>query len=214
MAVKIRLSRGGSKKRPYYKIVVAEASSPRDGRFIEKVGTYNPMLQSDNPDRIKLVEDRIKYWLSVGAQPTERVEKFLGTAKIIKMPENRVSPNKSKPKEKAQLRITEKAQKEESAAAAAIEAKEAAKLAAQEAKEAAKTAKEAPAEEAAAPVEEAAVEAPAEEAVAEAAPAEEPVEAAPAEEAAVEEAPAAEEVAIEEAPAEEEATPAEEKPAE
>jgi small subunit ribosomal protein S16 len=136
MAVKIRLSRGGSKKRPFYKMVVAEATAPRDGRFIEKVGTYNPMLSADNKDRVTLVEDRIKYWLSVGAQPTDRVAKFLGAAEIIAMPEVQESPIKSQPKEKAKLRLAEKEQKAADAIAAA-----------QEAKEAAKAAKEQPAEE-------------------------------------------------------------------
>lgn len=134
MAVKIRLSRGGSKKRPFYKMVVAEATSPRDGRFIEKVGTYNPMLPADK-ERVTLVEDRIKYWLSVGAQPTDRVAKFLGAAKIIAMPEVRESPQKSQPKEKAKLRLAEKDQKAADAITAAQEAKEAAKAAKEQPKE-------------------------------------------------------------------------------
>src|SRR3546814_7002390 len=77
MATSIRLSRGGSKKRPYYKIVVADSRSPRDGRFIERIGSYNPLLAKDNPERIKLDADRAKHWLSVGAQPTDRVARFL-----------------------------------------------------------------------------------------------------------------------------------------
>jgi small subunit ribosomal protein S16 len=105
MALKIRLARGGAKKRPFYQIVIADARSPRDGRFVEKVGTYNPMLPQENQDRIRLNEDRIKYWLSVGAQPTDRVALFLGNAKIIKMPEIRVTPQKSTPKAKAQERL-------------------------------------------------------------------------------------------------------------
>lgn len=105
MALKIRLARGGAKKRPFYQIVIADARSPRDGRFVEKVGSYNPMLPQDNQDRIRLNEDRIKYWLSVGAQPTDRVALFLGNAKIIKMPEIRVTPQKSTPKAKAQERL-------------------------------------------------------------------------------------------------------------
>ena len=80
MALKIRLARGGAKKRPFYRIVVAEASSPRDGRFVEKVGTYNPLLPRDHAERIVLNMERIKHWLSVGAQPTDRVELFLGNA--------------------------------------------------------------------------------------------------------------------------------------
>lgn len=105
MALKIRLARGGAKKRPFYQIVVADARSPRDGRFVEKVGTYNPMLPHDNQDRIRLKEDRIKHWLSVGAQPTDRVALFLGNAKIIAMPTVSVTPKKSAPKAKAQERM-------------------------------------------------------------------------------------------------------------
>ena len=84
MTVKIRLARAGAKKRPYYKIVVANINSPRDGKFLEKVGVYNPMLPKEDENRVILVEDRIKYWVSVGAQPTERVGKFLIKAKLIK----------------------------------------------------------------------------------------------------------------------------------
>ncbi len=84
MTVKIRLARAGAKKRPYYKIVVANADSPRDGKFLEKVGVYNPMLAKEDENRVVLIQDRIKHWLSVGAQPTDRVEKFLEKAKLIK----------------------------------------------------------------------------------------------------------------------------------
>lgn len=105
MALKIRLARGGAKKRPFYQIVIADARSPRDGRFVEKVGTYNPMLPHDNQDRIRLKEDRIKHWLSVGAQPTDRVALFLGKAKLIEMPVVRETPVKSAPKAKAQERL-------------------------------------------------------------------------------------------------------------
>jgi small subunit ribosomal protein S16 len=105
MALKIRLARGGAKKRPFYQIVVADARAPRDGRFVEKVGSYNPMLPHDNQDRIRLKEDRIKHWLSVGAQPTDRVALFLGKAKLIEMPTVRVTPLKSAPKTKAQERL-------------------------------------------------------------------------------------------------------------
>ena len=186
MGLKIRLARGGAKKRPYYRIVIADVRSPRDGRFIEKVGTYNPLLKKDDANRITLNEERIKHWLGNGAVPTDRVARFLGSANIIEMPAQRNNPDKAKPKAKAQERMREA---------------EEAKVAATEA--AAAPAEEAPAEEA--PAEEvAAEEAPAEEAAAEEAPAEE----APAEEAAAEEAPA-EEAAAEEAPAEE--APAEEK---
>ena len=86
MATKIRLSRGGAKKRPFYRIVVADSRSPRDGRFIERVGTYNPMVAKDHPERIVLKEERIKHWLSNGALPTNRVARFLGDADIIEKP--------------------------------------------------------------------------------------------------------------------------------
>src|SRR3989338_8453359 len=105
MSLKIRLARGGAKKRPYYQIVVANVRSPRDGRFVEKVGSYNPMLPQDSQDRIRLNTDRIQYWLSVGAQPTDRVARFLGNAKLISMPEIRETPQKSAPKTKAQERV-------------------------------------------------------------------------------------------------------------
>jgi small subunit ribosomal protein S16 len=114
MALKIRLTRGGAKKRPYYRIVVAEATAPRDGRFIERLGSYNPMLPSDNPERVKLVEDRIRHWLSVGAQPTERVARFLGYAGILEMPKTPNQTKKSQPKAKAQERL--KAQQQAEAA--------------------------------------------------------------------------------------------------
>lgn len=84
MAVKIRLARGGAKKRPYYRVVVADGRCPRDGKFIEKVGTYNPMLQKDDPRRVTLNAERLTHWLSVGAQPTERVAKFMEKAGLLK----------------------------------------------------------------------------------------------------------------------------------
>lgn len=122
MATSIRLSRGGSKKRPYYKIVVADSRSPRDGRFIERIGSYNPLLAKDNPERVKLDADRAKHWLSVGAQPTDRVARFLDVAGV-KERAARNNPNKAVPGEKAKERAEEKAQKladaEEAAAAAA-----------------------------------------------------------------------------------------------
>ncbi|MBL1420747.1 MAG: 30S ribosomal protein S16 [Alphaproteobacteria bacterium] len=125
MAVKIRLARGGSKKRPYYRIVVADERSPRDGRYIEKVGTYNPALAKDDEKRVILLEDRIKHWLSTGAQPTDRVLRFLDAAGILKRaPRN--NPNKAKPGRKAQERLEEAAQKVTDAAEAAAAAKEAA----------------------------------------------------------------------------------------
>jgi len=174
MAVAIRLSRGGAKKRPYYRIVVADGRAPRDGKYLEQIGTYNPMLPKDSGERVKLNEDRARHWLSVGAKPSDRVHRFLDAAGILeRAPRN--NPNKGEPGEAAKERAEEKA----------------AKLA--EAEEAAK----APAEEEAVVEEAAAEEAPAEEAAAEEAPAEE----AAAEEAAAEEAPA-EEAAAEEAPEE------------
>ncbi len=122
MALKIRLARGGSKKRPFYRIVVAEASAPRDGRFVERVGSYNPILPSDNPERIVLEAERIKYWLSVGAQATDRVVRFLGQAGIMPMPEQGNNPQKSQPRKKAQERMKEEAAKAEAAKAAEAEA--------------------------------------------------------------------------------------------
>lgn len=155
MSVSIRLARGGAKKRPYYRIVVANSRSPRDGAFIEKIGTYNPLLAKDDPARVTLNADRAKHWLAVGAQPTDRVARFLDAAGV-KERAARNNPNKAEPGEKAKERAEERA----------------AKLAAAE------EAANAPVEEA--PVEEApvetSVEAPAEEAPAGEAPAEEAAE--------------------------------------
>lgn len=124
MALKIRLSRGGSKKRPYYRIVVADSRMPRDGRYIEKVGIYDPLLPKDSESRVSLLEDRIKHWISKGAKPTDRVLRFLAEADIMeRRPRN--NPNKAKPGQKALERIEEKKQKEEDAKAAAEEAKNA-----------------------------------------------------------------------------------------
>ena len=156
MALAIRLSRGGRKKRPFYRIVVADKRMPRDGRYIERLGTYNPLLNDDNEQRVQLVEDRLKYWLDQGAKPSERVAIFLGKAGLIDMPEQPNRPKKSAPGEKAKMLIEEKEEKRKAA-------EEAAKAAEEEAKAAA-AAEEAPAEEA--PAEEAA-EAPAEDAPAE-----------------------------------------------
>ena len=100
MSTKIRLSRGGTKKRPHYRVVVADVRSPRDGRFIERVGSYNPLLSKDDPNRVKLNEERIKYWLGNGAKPTDRVAKFLGNAEIIPMPPQKNNPKKAIPKSK------------------------------------------------------------------------------------------------------------------
>ena len=156
--LKIRMSRGGAKKRPFYKIVVADSRRPRDGKFIEKVGFFNPLLPKDKKDRLSLDLDRIKFWLSQGAQPSERIARFLGEANIIPMPKQRNNPIKALPKKKAQ----EKLKKAEEAKKAAEEAEAAAK---------------------AAPVETPAAEAaPVETPAAEAAPAETPAaEAAPVE---------------------------------
>jgi small subunit ribosomal protein S16 len=102
--LKIRLARGGAKKRPFYSIVVADSRSPRDGRFIEKIGTYNPMLPKENEKRITLNEERVKHWLSVGALPTDRVALFLGNAGLIAKAQWRETPKQSAPKAKAQER--------------------------------------------------------------------------------------------------------------
>ena len=134
MAVAIRLARGGAKKRPYYRIVVTDSRNSRDGRFIEKVGTYNPLLAKDSPERVKLDGERISHWLSVGAQPSDRVLRFLDAAGIKERPA-RNNPNKGKPGEKATERAEERAAKEAEAAEAAAAA-------------AAASVEEAPAEEA------------------------------------------------------------------
>ena len=104
MSLKIRLARAGAKKRPYYHIVVADSRSPRDGRFIEKLGSYNPMLPSDHADRIRLQDERIKHWLSQGALATDRVAKFLGKAGVAPMPVFPEQPKQSAMKKKAQER--------------------------------------------------------------------------------------------------------------
>lgn len=121
MALKIRLARGGSKKRPYYQIVVADARSPRDGRFLEKVGSWNPMLAKDDAKRVELNAERVKHWLDNGAQPTDRVLRFLDEAGVAKR-EAKNNPEKAKPGKKAQERAAEKAQKAADAAEAAASA--------------------------------------------------------------------------------------------
>jgi small subunit ribosomal protein S16 len=157
MAVAIRLSRGGAKKRPYYRIVVSDVRSPRDGKYLEQIGIYNPMLPKDDAGRVKLDEDRARHWLSVGAKPSDRVHRFLDAAGILeRAPRN--NPQKGEPGEAAKERAEEKA----------------AKLA--EAEEAAKEAAAAPAEEEVATEEAATEEAPAEEVATEEAPAEEAAE--------------------------------------
>ena len=118
MSVKIRLSRGGAKKRPYYYIVVAESAAPRDGRYIEQIGTFDPMLNKDNPERLKLLDERVKHWLGVGAQPTDRVLRLLDAKGLAKRaPSN--NPEKAKPKKKAQERAAAEAEKAAKAAQAA-----------------------------------------------------------------------------------------------
>jgi len=159
MALKIRLARGGAKKRPFYRIVVAEASAPRDGRYVERVGTYNPMVPKDHDQRLVLKNERITYWLGQGAQPTERVQKMLATAGLTEAPVIREQPKKSAPGKK-------RAEREAAAAEAPAEEAAADEAAADEAPAEEATADEAPAD--AAPAEEAAAdEAPAEEAPAE-----------------------------------------------
>ncbi len=105
MSLKIRLTRAGAKKRPVYRIVVAEAASPRDGRFIEKLGTYNPMVERDHPERLVLNAERIKHWLTCGAQPTDRVARMLGDKGVIEKPAVPTNPKKAAPRKKAQERL-------------------------------------------------------------------------------------------------------------
>ena len=196
--LKIRLARGGAKKRPYYYIVVADSHAPRDGKFLERVGTYNPMLPKDgDKPRVALKADRIAEWLGKGAQPTDRVARFISQSQDealvgkVKWTQSN-NPNKGTPGKKAQERTAERAQREAdravAEAAAKVEAAEAAARAKEEAAAAAEAAKNAPpAEEAAPEPEAAAEEAPAAEAATEEAPAEAGAEEAPAAEAAEEE---------------------------
>ncbi len=132
MSLKIRLSRAGAKKRPYYRIVIADSRSPRDGRYIERVGTYDPLLPKGSVERVKLVEERIKHWLSHGAQPTDRVLRFLDVVGIQKR-DARVNPNKGKPGTKRLEREEAKKTAAEEKVKAAADAKEAAAKAAAEA---------------------------------------------------------------------------------
>ena len=189
MAMKIRLARGGSKKRPFYRIVAADSRMPRDGRYIERLGTYNPLLPKNSDERVKMNVERIQYWLSEGAQVTDRVSRFLEAAGILGK-KTRNNPQKALPGQKAKDRAEEKLAKDNAEATA--EAAPANEAAAEETVAEAAPADEAPAEETvaeAAPAD----ETPAEETVAEAPPADE----APAEETVAEAAPA------DEAPAEE-----------
>ena len=123
MALKIRLSRAGAKKRPFFRVVVADSRSPRDGRFLERLGTYDPMLPKDHPERVRLNVERVRHWLDVGALPSDRVARFLGAAEIIPMPAQRNNPQKGQPREKA---LERKAARAEKAAASSAEAEAAA----------------------------------------------------------------------------------------
>jgi small subunit ribosomal protein S16 len=165
MSLKIRLARGGAKKRPFYRIVVADSRMPRDGRFIERVGTYNPMLAKDHPERVTLQAERIQHWLKIGAKPSDRVARFLGRAEIVAMPAWNEQPKQSQPRPKTVERMAAREEKRKATEEAAKEAAEAAATAAA-------APAPAPAEE---PVAEepAAAEAPAEETAAAEAPAEE-----------------------------------------
>ena len=187
MATKIRLARGGSKKRPFYRIVIADERAPRDGNFIEKIGNFNPMVPKDHKERVVISKERAEHWLKVGAQPTDRVQRILADLGMMEAPKITEKTKKHLPKAKAQERI--KAKEE-----AALKAEEEAKAAA----EAAKAEAEKPAEEPAAEEQPQTEAAPEAEAVAEETP------------AATEEAPAA----SEEAPAEPEAAAEEEQPKE
>ncbi len=172
MALKIRLARGGSKKHPFYRIVVAEASSPRDGRFVERLGSYDPMVPKDHENRVSLKDERIKFWMSKGAKPTLRVHKILAAAGLLDAPIIREQPIKAAPGKKRLERENEAKEAAEAPAEAAPAA-----ATAEEAEPAEAIAEEAPAAEApaeAAPAAATAEEAPAAEAPAEATPAEAP----------------------------------------
>ncbi|MCA8897042.1 MAG: 30S ribosomal protein S16 [Amphiplicatus sp.] len=121
MALKIRLTRGGAKKRPYYSIVIADGRAPRDGRFIEKIGSFNPLLAKDDPKRVQYNEERAKYWLSVGAQPTDRVARFFSVNGLVKW-QHGDNPKKGEPHAKAKERAAERAERAAAAAAPAEEA--------------------------------------------------------------------------------------------
>ena len=150
--LKIRLARGGAKKRPYYQIVVADSHSPRDGRFIERVGAYNPLVAKDSPERLVLKTERIQEWLSKGAQPTDRVARFLSTQGLAKW-EHGNNPQKGKPGKKAEERSAERAQREADRAEAEAAARAEAAAAPPPAEEA-PTEDAAPAEDAPAAIEE------------------------------------------------------------
>jgi small subunit ribosomal protein S16 len=169
MALAIRLARGGMKKRPYYRIVVTDSRNARDGKFLEKIGTYNPLLAKDSAERVKLDTERAAYWLGVGAQPSDRVARFLDAAGV-RTREARVNLKKGEPGEKAKERAQIAVDKAEAAVVAAAEAEAAAAQAIIDAKEAAEAAAAAAAEAAAAPAVEEVAEEVAEAAVEEAAP--------------------------------------------
>jgi small subunit ribosomal protein S16 len=133
MSLKIRLSRGGAKKRPFYKIVLADARSPRDGKFLERLGTYNPMVPQDHAERLVMKEERIKHWLSMGAQPTDRVARFFAQAGYIAAKPRPDQSKQGAPKAKAQERLKEQEKAREAAASAAAAAAEAAAAPAAEA---------------------------------------------------------------------------------
>ena len=191
MSLRIRMARGGTKKRPYYRIVVADSRTPRDGRFIEKVGSYNPMVAKDHPDRIKLDGERIKYWLGVGAQPSERVARFLGAAKLAPKPAIPKQTKQHLPRARTLEKLKEAEEKKEAAAKAAAEAPPPPEETPEEAPAEEATAEEKPAEDKPA---EAAAEAPAEE---------KPAEDKPAEDKPAEAASATDEKPADEKPAEE-----------
>ena len=186
MSVSMRLSRGGSKKRPYYRVVVANSRAPRDGNYLEQIGTYNPLLAKDDENRVKLIEDRARYWLGVGAQPTDRVARMLDKAGIKERAVTN-NPNKAEPGQKAKDRVEDRAKK----ATEAEEAKAAAAAApAPEPEPEPEVETAAPEPEVQAAPEEAAPEAPTEEVVAEA-PTEEPVAEVASEDAPSDAAPEA-----------------------
>ncbi len=164
MALKIRLSRGGAKKKPFYRIVVAEATSPRDGKFVEKIGSYNPMVDHDNKERLVIDAERVKYWISKGAKPTLRVSKLISKDGLVDKPIINEQPKKSAPGKKRLEREAEEAKTETTTEEAKTEAPAVEEAKTEASTEEAKT--EAPAEEAkteAPAVEEAKTEAPAEE---------------------------------------------------
>ena len=129
MGIKIRLARGGSKKRPYYRIVVADERAPRDGKYIEKIGTYNPMLPKDNAERITFVDARVKYWLGEGAEPTDRVQRFLATANFVEARKIPEQTKKHLQSERTKMKINERDEKRKLAEAVAASAAEDAKAA-------------------------------------------------------------------------------------